>query len=119
MKLLLDEHYANEIAAGLRAVGCDAVTVSERQRNGIDDEPLLAFAASEGRALLTNNTRHFVPLASRWVASGRDHCGLVLTSDSSMPRGKNSIGLYVTTLHQVMAANPDARALTNQIRWLR
>ncbi|MGH2944788.1 MAG: DUF5615 family PIN-like protein [Solirubrobacteraceae bacterium] len=34
MKLLLDEHYANEIAVQLRSTGHDAVTVSERGLKG-------------------------------------------------------------------------------------
>jgi predicted nuclease of predicted toxin-antitoxin system len=59
LKVLLDEHYANEIAAELRAAGHDAVTVSERGLNGTDDESLLALANSDDRALLTNNARHF------------------------------------------------------------
>lgn len=117
MKLLLDEHYANEIAVQLRATGHETVTVSERL-NGTDDEPLLALASSEGRALLTNNARDFLPIVARWATSGRDHCGLLLTSDSSMPRGKDSIGLYVATLSELMQANPGARALENQVRWL-
>ena len=86
MKLLLDEHYADDIAAQLRAAGHDAVTVCERALKGTDDESLLVLAVSEGRALLTNNARDFLPLVGRWAASGDDHCGVLLTSDSSMPR---------------------------------
>ena len=118
MKLLLDEHYANDIAAALRAAGHDAVTVSERALKGLDDEPLLALAASEDRALLTAGARDFLPLIRRWAESGEDHCGLLLTSDSSMPRGKQTIGLYVERLRELMQANPDRRALANQVRWL-
>ena len=118
MKLLLDEHYANDIAAQLRAAGHDAVTVGERGLDGTDDEPLLAFAASEDRAVLANNARDFVPLVARWAASGQDHCGLLLTSDGSMPRGKATIGLYVKTLRELMDANPTTGALANQVRWL-
>jgi predicted nuclease of predicted toxin-antitoxin system len=118
VKLLLDEHYANDIAAALREAGHDAVTVSERGLKGLGDGPLLALAASEDRALLTNNARDFLPLVRRWAESGDDHCGLLLTSDSSMPRGKRTIGLYVERLSELMEANPDRRALANQVRWL-
>lgn len=118
MRLLLDEHYANEIAGELRSLGHDVVTVSERQIRGIDDESLLAFAFSEQRALLTNNARDFVPIVSRWATSGRDHCGLLLTADSSLPRHKGTVGLYVRTLGAIMDANPGARALANAVRWL-
>ncbi len=118
MKLLIDEHYADEIASKLRATGHDAVTVSERQIKSIDDESLLELAWSEGRALLTNNARDFIPIVGRWAIAGGEHCGLLLTSDSSMPRHKGTIGIYVRCLRAVMEANPGLRALANQVRWL-
>lgn len=118
MKLLLDEHCASEIAVQLRASGYEAFTVSERRLNGTDDETLLAFASSENSALLTNNARDFLPMVARWATSGQDHCGLLLTSDISMPRSKDNIGIYVRTLSELMQANPGARALENQVRWL-
>lgn len=119
MKLLLDEHYSNEIAIQLRAAGHDGATVSERGLKGTDDEPLLRLASSEDRALLTNNARDFVPLVVRWAASREHHCGILLTSDVSLPRGRHSIGLYVETLKALMDANPAARALENRVLWLR
>jgi predicted nuclease of predicted toxin-antitoxin system len=118
VNLLLDEHYSNEIAVQLRAAGYEAVTVSERRLNGTDDEALLALASSEDSALLTNNARDFLPIVARWATSGRDHCGLLLTSDSSMPRSKDNIGRYVAVLGELMHANPGARALENRVRWL-
>lgn len=118
MKLLLDEHYANDIAVQLRAAGHDVVTVSQRGLTGTDDQRLLELAVAEQRALLTNYARHFLAIAARWSTSGAEHCGLLLTSDASMPRNKGSIGLYVKTLGQVMDAHPDARALANQVHWL-
>lgn len=118
MKLLLDEHYANEIAVQLRASGYEAFTVSERRLNGTDDETLLALASSENSALLTNNARDFLPMVARWATSGQDHCGLLLTSDISMPRSKDNIGIYVRTLSELMQVNPSVRALENQVRWL-
>lgn len=118
MKLLLDEHYAIEIAAQLRAIGQDGMTVSELGMTGIEDEPLLALASSENRALLTNNARDFMPIVARWATSARDHCGVLLTSDSSMPRHKGTIGLYVKTLRAIMDSNPAPQALANQVRWL-
>ena len=118
MRLLLDEHYPNEIATQLRATGFDAVTVSERGMKGLDDETLLAFCDAESRALLTNNARDFVPLVRAWVAAGREHAGVVLTSDASLPRTKGAIGRYVALLSALMSANAADRALAGQVRWL-
>jgi hypothetical protein len=102
----------------LRAAGHDAVTVSEREIKSINDEPLLELARSENRALLTNNARDFMPIIVRWATSGRDHCGLLLTWDNSVPRHKGTIGVYVRTLRAIMEANPAPRALANEVRWL-
>lgn len=118
MRLLIDEHYANEIAAELRSAGHDAVTVSELQIKSIDDESLLELASSENRALLTNNARDFMPIVGCWATSGRDHCGLLLTSDRSMPRHKGTISVYVRTLRMIMEGNSGLRALENEVRWL-
>lgn len=118
MKLLLDEHYATAIATELRAGGHDALTVAERGVTGIDDEPLLTLADAEDRALLTNNVRDFAPMVGHWASAGKAHCGLVFTSDMGMPRDKRTIGRYVKALRALMDANPGARALTNQVRWL-
>lgn len=118
MKLLLDGHYADAIAVQLRASRQAAVTVLELGLSGTDDEALLARAGSEDRALLTNNARDFLPLAARWAAAGREHCGLLLTSDASMPRAGGFIGRYVDVLGELMTASPAPPALANQVRWL-
>jgi predicted nuclease of predicted toxin-antitoxin system len=118
VKLLLDEHYPNEIASELRAAGHDVATVSERHLNSTGDEQLLVIASTEDRAMLTNNARDFLPIVSRWATSGRDHCGLLLTDDKSMPRTKGNIGSFIRTLAALMRANPQARALENQVRWI-
>jgi predicted nuclease of predicted toxin-antitoxin system len=118
VKLLLDEHYANEIAEQLRAAGHDVQTVSERGLKGLDDESLLVLCDHESRALMTNNARDFVPLVRVRAAAGHDHAGLLLTSDVSVPRHKGTIGRYVTGLAALMAAASADRALANQVRWL-
>jgi hypothetical protein len=118
VKVLLDEHYADEIAQQLRAAGHDAVTVSERGLKGIDDESLLTLCATESRTLLTNNVRDFIPLVRAWSAAGQGHAGLLLTSDASLPRHKGSIGRYVVLLSALMEGNPADRALADQVRWL-
>ncbi|MGI8461503.1 MAG: DUF5615 family PIN-like protein [Solirubrobacterales bacterium] len=118
MRLLLDEHYSLEIALTLRDRGHDVTAALEAGLSGCSDEDLLAAAAGELRALLTNNARHFVPLARRWAAAGRQHYGLLFTSDESMPRSKGTIGRYVDTLEALLREHPDDAALVDQARWL-
>lgn len=118
MKLLLDEHYANEIAARLRIAGHDVDTVSERGMKGLDDETLLASCAAESRVLMTNNVRDLTLLARAWAATGRDHAGLVFTSDASLPRHKGAIGQAVDALSALLAAHPAERPMANEVRWI-
>jgi predicted nuclease of predicted toxin-antitoxin system len=118
VKLLLDEHYSGAIADKLARRGHDVATVAGLGLQGAPDETVLEAATTGGRALLTNNARDFLPLATGWAAAGRDHCGLLLTSDSSMPRSRQTISLYVDSLARLMKANPRGRALENQILWL-
>jgi predicted nuclease of predicted toxin-antitoxin system len=118
VRLLLDEHYADAIAEQLRARGHDAQTVSERGLKGLPDESLLALCHGESRALLTNNARDFVPLARQWTAAGREHAGILLTTDASLPRHRGNIGRYVEILVVVFDEDDDEHALVNQVRWL-
>lgn len=118
MKLLTDEHYATDIAIQLRAAGHDVLAVLELEMTGTADEALLALAASQGRALLTNNVRDFATIAVLWARGGQDHCGLLFTSDESLPRGRRTIGLYVEVLGALLHAHPAQDALRNQVRWL-
>jgi predicted nuclease of predicted toxin-antitoxin system len=118
VKLLTDEHYATEIAIQLRAAGHDAAAVLELGVTGTADETLLALAAEQGRALLTNNVRDFATIAMLWTKGGQEHCGLLFTSDESLPRGRGTIGLYVEVLGALFEANLAKNALRNQVRWL-
>lgn len=118
MKLLLDEHYSPQIAAGLRALGRDAQHLEERGLKGISDDALMQLAASDRRALMTNNVRDFTPLAQTWAAAGLTHYGLIFTSDSKWPRGKNTIDRFVAALDAFMDARPAEDAMLNSIWWL-
>jgi hypothetical protein len=118
VRLLTDEHYATDIAIALRAAGHDAAAVLELGMTGTADEALLAFAAGQGRALLTNNVRDFAAIAVLWAKGGQEHYGLLFTSDESLPRGRGTIGLYVEVLTALLEAHPTDDALRNQVRWL-
>jgi hypothetical protein len=37
--------------------------------------------AEQGRAILTYNVKHFVPLAELWYEAGRDHAGIILSDE--------------------------------------
>ena len=83
-----------------------------------DDEPLLALCATEQRALLTNSVADFTVIARRWALEGRSHLGMLFTSDTSLPRSRQTIGRYVTALQALIRANPTDDAFTDRIHWL-
>ena len=63
LRLYLDEDVRPRLAKVLRERGFDAVSAVELGRIAVSDAEHFAFAAQEGRALLTFNIQDFVPLA--------------------------------------------------------
>lgn len=119
MKLLLDEQFPPDIARRLREWEHDVIAVGERpDLISAKDETLLAMSTAEKRALLTNNVRDFVPIATRWAGEGRSHYGMLLVSDRTLRRSRNTIGAYVRAIDRLLRAHPAEDALRDQIRWL-
>jgi predicted nuclease of predicted toxin-antitoxin system len=79
IRLFLDEDVWPGLAVALREHGFDAVHTYEVERGGMSDADQLAYAAQEGRAILTHNARDFVPLAVECFFSGRLHAGVILS----------------------------------------
>jgi hypothetical protein len=73
--LYVDEDVPRSVAEHLRGLGHDILTVREAGMDGrsIPDDEVLAFACSQGRAVLTKNRKHFVQLHARVPA----HCGII------------------------------------------
>ena len=118
MKLALDHHYSTDIAARLREHGHDVIAVTERGWHAENDEPLLERCVEEPRALMTNNVADFAQIARRWAAQGRRHAGLIFISDTSMPRGRDTIGRFVEAFDELMRANQSETALDDRVIWL-
>ena len=79
--LLLDEMFSDDIAQQLRAQGHDVISaVADPALIGLPDDQVLAYATTEGRALVTANIKDFVPLDARYRAAGQSHAGLILVS---------------------------------------
>jgi len=81
VKLFLDEHIWRGLTEALHARGYDALHVQDVQRGGMDDDEQLAFAAEQGRAVLTYNMKDFAPLATVWYEVGRNHAGIILSEE--------------------------------------
>lgn len=91
MKLLLDEMYPATIAEQLRARGYDVVSIHDpdyRQLEGSPDKEIFATAASEARALVTENVPDFRRLEADALARGGPSPLLVFTTNRQFPRGE-------------------------------
>lgn len=118
MRLALDHHYSRIIAEQLRNKDHDVVAAVERGWEQEDDEPLLALCAAEQRALVTNNVADFTVIAQSWAAQGRQHAGLIFTSDTSLPRTRGTIGTYLQLLDELLAQHPALDGFTDLVHWL-
>jgi hypothetical protein len=119
MRLLLDELCPPGIVEALRARGHDVVSLhdaSHAHLRGRPDHDVLAAAALEGRAVVTDNARHFLPIHRDLVAVGRTQHGLVLFSNRSFPRHRPDVFVraMVHALDRLLAtddAEPDGRVV--------
>jgi len=107
VKALLDEQLSVEIAQELRGRGMDVEAVTERpDLLRASDERLVALAVQEDRAVLTNNIRHFRPIAAQRLAQGKQHAGLILLP-SRRARSRNATGALAEAIEVVMRAHPE------------
>ena len=79
-KSFTDEDVYAAVAPALRKAGLDAVSTPEAGRLGESDKSQLAWAAGEGRVLVTFNVAHFAALHAAWMQQGRHHAGIVVSS---------------------------------------
>lgn len=111
--------YPPSFAEALRRQGHDVVSVHDRiDLRGKSDGVVFAAAQAEGRAVLTNNARDYMPLVAHLARSGQRHFSLVLTSDRSVPRRRDDTGGFVKALEPLLSANPEDDALLDRIVWL-
>ena len=82
MKVYLDEDLSSVIAGLLRKYGTDATTAQDVGNVQLDDRAQLAYAAREGRAIVTANVIDFMELAHETVATNAEHAGIVLVPSS-------------------------------------
>jgi len=78
MRLLADENFNGDILRGLRRrmPAIDALRIQEVGMRGASDEAVLAWAAAEGRVILTHDVSTLIDFAWQRVRAGQHHAGV-------------------------------------------
>ncbi len=109
-KLHLNEHLSWHLAEQLRKHGFDVTSTIELGMLAEDDAKQLEFAASQQRAIVSINHRHFAPLHEHYMAEGKEHWGIILSTEESVHVYRRRLLRLLNTL--------SAEDLKNEIRWL-
>ena len=78
IEIFIDEDVDVLVADLLHARGFDALTTRDAHRLHATDEQQLLFAATEQRALLTNNRADFEALHQAYMNGGLHHAGILI-----------------------------------------
>jgi predicted nuclease of predicted toxin-antitoxin system len=115
--LLLDEMFSDAIAQQLRAKGYDVVSVvAHPALVGLPDDQILAYATTEGRALVTANIKDFMPLDSRYRAAGQAHPGLILVSTKTFAQDRGFTTAVTAALEALLSGTDKVQP--GQVRFL-
>jgi|SRR5579883_3368098 len=104
MRFYLDENLSQEIAILARARGLDVVSGHELGHDGWSDEQQLAFAAAEGRCLVTADVKDFTRLSREWSAGGLPHSGVLCLPT---PPARHQLTRAVAALARAHAEYPE------------
>ena len=110
LRFFTDEDLYGAIAPALRNRGFDAVSTPEAGQLGALDEDQLAWAAGNGRVLVTFNVGDFAALHTEWLSAGKHHAGIVLSAQLD-------IGELLKRLVRLAAAM-DADSMADRLEFL-
>jgi len=106
LEFCTDEHVPRAYLTALESNGFSVVAAVDERGQLTVDEPLLEWATSENRALVTND-RDFVELDAK-----HDHAGLIVYTDQTLAPGE-----FVRTIRRVdRQFTPDS--IRNELVWL-
>jgi predicted nuclease of predicted toxin-antitoxin system len=78
VKLYLDEDISPKVSEILRKKGMDAVSAHETGMLEASDDEQLAFAATQGRVMVTRNRDDFITSTPQFFNDLKPHSGLII-----------------------------------------
>lgn len=102
MRILLDAHISGRmVGKALIERGHDVLALdSEIELEGLADPEVLELSATEGRVLVTANTRDFEPLLREWAGESRSHAGVILVPSSVR---NEAFGVLISGVEETLA----------------
>ena len=82
----------------------------------MSDEEVFAWAASQGRWLLTENVKDFRPILLRALQADTSTTGILYTSNRAFPRSRKNPGPLIQAIHAWLLKGPPEAPLTED--WL-
>ena len=79
VRLYVDADITPKLARALRSREYNVISAHEIGKAEASDEEHMAFAAAQGRTLLTCNAQDFTPLFEDYWFAGRDHSGVIVS----------------------------------------
>lgn len=112
-RLLLDEHYSEEIAVALRGMGHDVVAaVSNPDLRGASDPAVFRWAAEAERRVVTENIKDFRPLLLQGATLGTPLAPLLLVPPRRFPRGRGDRAAAIVSALDAWLTRPDVAGRT-------
>ena len=108
--LYLDEDVNVLIADLVRARGFRVTTTQAAGQKATTDANQLAFATSQGKAILTHNRVHFEALAQRYFEEKKTHSGIII----AVRRPPKELSRRILVLLDTLTADE----IENQIRYV-
>lgn len=119
MRLWLDEMISPVVAAGLRRLGHDVVSVQEpdlRWATGLSDHRQLEASTRQGRVLVTYDIRHFAVIAREWASAMRPHGGILLIHPRTVPQ--DNTGELIRRLARFLESRAAEGAIEDRVLFL-
>lgn len=116
-RLLLDEMFSPTVAAALRDMGHEVIAIAEHgEMRAMTDEEVFAWAASQGRWLLTENVKDFRPLMLRALQAGSTVAGILYATSRAFPRSRKNPRPLIQAIHAWLLSGPPEAPLSED--WL-